>query len=197
MGLPAGAGEAAKAGTAAVCYPYSADMRLFTAAAFLAVVLPLAACSVSVDEDHRDHTADVRILTPVGRVLVRTGGEPDTGLGVYPGSTRVRMHREAEAADVTVGNSAFGVRVAAVNFESDAAPEAILSYYKNALRAHGSVTECRGNIDFRRSGLVCRKRLFSRTTQLAVGTEARHRLVSVKPRGTGSEYSVVYVQTRG
>ena len=172
-------------------------MRLFTAAAFLAVVSPLAACSVSVDEDHRGDTADVRILTPVGRVLVRTGGEPDTGLAVYPGSTRVRMHREAEAADVTVGNSAFGVRVAAVNFESDASPDAILTYYKNALREHGAVTECRGNIDFRRSGLVCRHRLFSRTTQLAVGTEAQHRLVSVKPRGTGSEYSVVYVQTRG
>jgi hypothetical protein len=171
-------------------------MKLFTAA-FLAVVSPLAACSVSVDEDHRANTADLRIFTPVGRVLVRTGGEPDTGLAVYPGSTRVRNHREAEAADVTVGNSAFGVRVAAMNFESDASPEMILSYYKNALQAHGAVTECRGNIDFRRSGLVCRNRLFSRTTQLAVGTEEKHRLVSVKRRGTGSEYSVVYVQTRG
>ena len=109
-------------------------MRLFTAAAFLAVVSPLAACSVSVDEDHRGNTADVRILTPVGRVLVRTGGLPDTGLAAYPGSTRVRVHREAEAADVSVGNSAFGVRVAAVNFESDASPDAILTYYKNALR---------------------------------------------------------------
>jgi hypothetical protein len=149
-------------------------MKFCTAAAFLAVVSSLAACSVSVDEDHRDHTADVRILTPVGRVLVRTGGEPETGLSVYPGSTRVRKHRETEAADVTMGNSAFGVRVAAVNFESDASPEAVLDYYKDALRAHGSVTECRGNIDFRRSGLVCRKSYFSRTTQLAVGTEEQH-----------------------
>jgi hypothetical protein len=98
---------------------------------------------------------------------------------------------------VTVGNSAFGVKVAAVNFESDDSPDAILNYYKDALRAHGPVTECRGNIDFRRSGLVCRKSYFSRTTQLAVGTEERHRLVSVKPRGSGTEYSVVYVQTRG
>jgi len=40
--------------------------------------------------------------------------------------------------------------------------------------------------------------LFSKKkqTQLAVGTEERHRLVSVKPRGSGSEYSVVFVQTR-
>ena len=173
-------------------------MKFFTAAvAFLAAVSLLAACGVSVDADHRDHTADVRIRTPVGQVLVHTGGEPDTGLSVYPGSTRARKHGEAEAADVTVGNSAFGVKVAAVNFESDDSPEAILNYYKDALRAHGAVTECRGNIDFRRSGLVCRKSYFSRTTQLAVGTEEKHRLVSVKPRGSGTEYSVVYVQTRG
>jgi hypothetical protein len=63
-------------------------MKRFTAAAFLAAVSSLAACSVSVDEDHRAQTADVRILTPVGRVLVRTGGEPETGLSIYPGSKR-------------------------------------------------------------------------------------------------------------
>jgi hypothetical protein len=172
-------------------------MKLLTIAALLAAVSPLSGCSVSVDEDHRNETADVRILTPVGRVLVQTGGQPDTGLSVYPGSTPVRKHRKAEAADVTVGSSAFGVKVTAVNFESDATPEAILSYYRDAMRAHGMVTECRGNIDFRRSGLVCRKARFSRTTQLAVGTEEQHRLVSVKPRGTRTEYSVVFVQTRG
>lgn len=31
--------------------------------------------------------------------------------------------------------------------------------------------------------------------QLAVGTEERHHLVVVKPRGTGSEFAVVFVQT--
>jgi hypothetical protein len=171
-------------------------MKPFAAAAFLGIV-SLAACSVSVDEDHRDATADVRILTPVGQVLLRAGGEPETGLSVYPGSTPVRKHRKAEAADVTVGSPAFGVKIAAVNFESDATPEAILSYYRDAMRAHGTVTECRGNVDFRRSGLVCRRNRLSRTTQLAVGTEEKHRLVSVKPRGTRTEYSVVFVQTRG
>jgi len=39
--------------------------------------------------------------------------------------------------------------------------------------------------------------MFSHSTQLAVGTEERHRLVSVKPRGNGSEYSLVYVQVNG
>jgi hypothetical protein len=179
-------------------------MKILIAAAALAAATPLAACSVSVDQDEHAAKADVQIRTLVGNLLVRTGGElPDTGLAVYPGSRPVRNHRqgEAESADVTVGNSFFGVKVAAANFASDASPDAIVSYYKTAMRAHGSVTECRGNIDFKGSGRnsrpVCRGGRLSRTMQLAVGTEEKHRLVSVKPRGSGSEYSMVFVQLRG
>jgi len=174
-------------------------MRSFTAGAALVIGLPLTtACSVSVDHDKYHEQADVQIRTPVGHVSVRTGRQlPDTGLAVYPGSVPMRRHREAEAADVSVGNSLFGVKVAAANFFSDASPEAIVRYYRTAMRAHGPVTECHGNIDFRRHQPVCRGRLFSHSTQLAVGNEERHRLVSVKRRGSGSEYSVVYVQLAG
>lgn len=170
---------------------------------FAAVVGPLSlsvACSVSVDHDESHSRADVQIRTPVGHVFVKTGDQlPDTGLAIYPGSVPVRQHREAESANVSVGNSFFGVKVAAANFASDASPHAIVEYYRQAMRAHGQVTECQGNIDFRRDRPVCRSKLFSRsrTLQLAVGTEERHRLVSVKPRGNGSEYSVVYVQVNG
>lgn len=175
-------------------------MRTFAAGAALVMGLPLAACSVSVDHDEYHDRADVQIRTPVGHVFVRTGEQPpDTGLAVYPGSVPIRRHREVESADVSVGNSLFGVKVTAVNYFTDASPHAVVNYYRDAMGGHGQVTECRGNIDFRRNRPVCRSRLFSdsRTTQLAVGTEQRHRLVSVKPRGNGSEYSVVYVQMTG
>jgi hypothetical protein len=175
-------------------------MKQIAAAAALMVGLPLAACSVSVDHDEYRSRADVQIRTPVGHVFVKTGEQlPGTGLAVYPGSTPLRHHREAESADVSIGNSLFGVKVSAVNFASDASPDEIVHYYRTAMQAHGQVTECHGNIDFRRSRPVCHSKLFSRsrTTQLAVGTEERHRLVSVKPRGNGSEYSVVYVQVTG
>jgi len=174
-------------------------MKDFAAIAGLLSCLSVAACSVSVDQDQYNSRADVQIRTPVGHVFVKTGEQlPDTGLAIYPGSVPVRQHREAETADVSVGNSLFGVKVAAANFASDASPRAIVEYYRQAMRAHGQVTECRGNIDFRRSRAVCHSKLFSdsRTTQLAVGTEQRHRLVSVKPRGNGSAYSVVYVQVK-
>ena len=170
-----------------------------TAALVVAAVVPLAACSVSVDDDPAQKRADVQLRTPIGDVRVRTGDLPNTGVSVYPGSTALHDRREAGSANVTVGNSHFGVNVAAAKFATDASPDEILGYYREALRVHGEVVECHGDINFRRSRPVCREGPFSRRkqTQLAVGTEERHRLVSVKPRGRGSEYSVVYVQTRG
>ena len=175
-------------------------MTRLAAVALLLGCVPMAACSMSVDHDEYHSRADVQIRTPVGHVFVKTGEQlPDTGLGIYPGSVPVRHHREAESANVSVGNSLFGVKVAAANFASDAAPHAIVDYYRRTMGALGEVIECRGNIDFRRSRPVCHSKFFSdsRTMQLAVGTEARHRLVSVKPRGNGSEYSIVYVQVNG
>ena len=173
-------------------------MKFFAAAAALTASFPLTACSVSVDHDEFHSKADVQIRTPMGHVFVKTGEQlPDTGLAIYPGSTPVRHHREAESADVSIGNSLFGVKVAAVNFSSDASPDDIVNYYRNAMQANGPVTECHGNIDFRRSRPVCRGRMFSHMTQLAVGTEERHQLVSVKRRGHGSEYSVVSVRMTG
>jgi hypothetical protein len=173
-------------------------MRLQTVLVLVGI-LALAACSVSVDDDSTHKKADVEIRTPIGDVSVHTGVDaPDTGLAVYPGSTPLRDRREAESANVTVGNSLFGVNVAAAKFASDASADEVVRYYRQAMRAHGEVVECHGDINFRRSGPVCREGLFSKKkqTQLAVGTEERHRLVSVKPRGSGSEYSVVFVQTR-
>lgn len=176
-------------------------MKLLTLAAALIAAVPVA-CSLSVDEDSQAKTADVQVVTPVGKMAVRAGGEaPDTGLTVYPGATPVRENERAEVADVTIGSSLLDIKVAAATFASEAAPSRVVGYYRNAMRTQGVVTECRGEIDFKgprgARRPVCRGSLFARDTQLVVGTEDRHRLVSVRRRGSGSEFSLVSVQTRG
>jgi len=93
------------------------------------------------------------------------------------------------------------VKVVAAKFEGDDDPEAIVDFYKKEMRSFGDVTECRGDLDFRgRPGSqrpVCREKPSSREIQLVAGTEERHRIVVVKPRGRGSEFAVVYIQTHG
>jgi hypothetical protein len=91
--------------------------------------------------------------------------------------------------------------VIAANYESDDAQDKILDFYRREMRTYGPVTECRGDIDFRGGPggrrAVCQERPSERDIQLVTGTEDRQRLVSVKPRSGGSEFSLVYVNTRG
>jgi hypothetical protein len=148
--------------------------------------------------------ADVEIRTPMGDVSVHTGVDATgTGLPVYPGARILRDHGDhSGTADVNVGNSLFGVKVVAASFASDDPPDRIVDFYRNQMKTFGEVVECRGNIDFK-GGLrsrrsVCRERWWrSRRIQLATGTEERHRLISVEPRGNGSEFATVFVETRG
>src|SRR5262245_51373393 len=165
-------------------------MELQTLSALLATSLLLPACGVNVDRDEQGRKTKVDIHSPFGDVKVRTDVDASaTGLPVYPGARPLRnRHDEPESADVNVGNSWFGVKVVATKFEHDDAPEPIVDFYKNALKQYGDVLECHGHIDFKHGTHepVCKERQRSLETQLVAGTEERHRIVVVKPRGAGS-----------
>jgi hypothetical protein len=168
--------------------------------AVIAGSLALAACNVAVDKG--DDRKNVDIRTPLGNLSVHNGAEPpDTGLPVYQGARPVREHDSDQNADVSIGTSLFGVKVRAAKFESDDAPDRILDFYKDAMKSYGTVTECHGDVDFKGpSGArtpVCRDRGGRDGIELVVGSEARHRIVAVKPRARGSEFSLVYLETRG
>jgi hypothetical protein len=165
-----------------------------------AVVL-LAGCGIDVQEQEYGDRKRVDIRTAVGDMTVNTNVDaPATGLPVYPGARPLQDGDEPRTANVSIGSSLFDLNVAAARFESDAAPQQVIDYYRKEMAVYGAVTECRGDVDFKGRGgerrPVCRERR-SREIQLVAGTEERHRLVSVKPRRGGSEFSVVYIATRG
>lgn len=161
-------------------------------------VLPVAACSVTVQEG-TGADKDVDISTPVGDLSVRADVDrPDTGLPVYPGARPLREEQEPESANVAIDTAWFGLKVVAARYESSDAPETVLDFYREEMRELGEVTECRGEVDFKGKSrrAVCTGKGQSEGTQLVVGPEDRQRIVVVKPRGSGSELSLVYVQTR-
>ena len=45
--------------------------------------------------------------------------------------------------------------------------------------------------------LTCGKAHGGNAVELKVGTKERQHIVAVKPQGSGSEFALVYVQTRG
>jgi hypothetical protein len=178
----------------------TSHQRFATTVGALGLLLPLVGCSIDVRETPSGKHSDVDIRTPAGHVSVRTDVDAhDTGLPVYPGARPARDDRDS--ANVNVGSAWFGVKVVAAKFESDDAPEQILNFYKSEMRSYGRVTECRGNVDFkgRRHAKepVCEEKPSRTDVQLLAGTEDRQRIVSVKPMGGGSEFAIVYLETRG
>jgi hypothetical protein len=168
----------------------------FAASALLASI----GCGIDVHEDGPGKNVDIK--SPIGDVSVRTSVEnPDTGLPVYPGALPSRERGEHESANVNVASPWFGVRVVAAKYESDAAQDTILDFYRREMKTYGPVTECRGEVDFKGGAgarrAVCKEQLSTHEVQLVTGTEDRQRVVSVKPRGNRSEFSLVYVNTRG
>jgi hypothetical protein len=176
-----------------------APLRLLVAS--LALILPLAACSVDVTDGGADDNSNVNIRTPAGNLTVNSDVDArDTGLSLYPGARPAKGDDKRERAGVNIGTSLFGVKVVAANFESDATPQEVVAFYRDQMEAFGTVTECHGDVDFNgRKGArraSCKEGGRAEETQLLVGPEERQRIVAVKPHGAGSEFALVYVETR-
>jgi hypothetical protein len=155
----------------------------------------LNACDVDVHNKGTDQDVDVR--TALGDISVHTNdGGAQTGLPLYPGAQPLRDHdKEASSANISASSSLFGLHVAAAKFQSNDAPAAILAFYKDKMSTYGSVIECKGDVDFddQSKQPVCRENS-SGEIQLVAGTEPSHRIVSIKPRGNGSEFALVSIQ---
>lgn len=173
------------------------------------VMVVLSACSVSVNDKGEKDRVDIR--TPVGGVHIGSDVDvKDTGLSVYPGSRRKPDEKDKDNnnASVTIASSLFGIKVAAVTYDTDDPPDKIIAYYKNELVRYGKVLQCRGkdlNVSIHNSKkdeesreLTCDKEdAEGNVIELKAGTTDNQHLVSVKPNDKGSEFSLVYVQARG
>ena len=187
--------------------------RVITLLIAAAAVLLLTSCSIHASREGSNETKKVDISTPFGSLHVNAHDvDPKaTGIAVYPGATQVQREHGDDSANVNIDSSMFGVKVVAVKFRSTDPPEKVLSYYRDQLKSYGSVLECKGHYDGGDDAkpgesreLTCGKQhngpninIDTDGTELKVGTTDRQHIVSVKPNGGGSEFALVYVQTRG
>jgi len=172
--------------------------------------LGLAACSVSVKDHDKDGNSKVDIDTPFGGIHVNEEADArETGLDVYPGA-RVKPKSsdgDSKSANVNISSGLFGVKVVAVEYESDDAPEKVLTFYRAQLKKYGSVVECRSNRqggdlnvntgDAKSRPVSCEGDNHGNVVELKTGTEDNQHLVSVEPDGKGSDFSLVYIHARG
>ena len=123
----------------------------------------------------------------------------------------VSLMGDKKNANVNLSAFGFGLKVVAVEYESDDPPAKIISYYQEQLKTYGSVLQCQGshmkNDDIPAIGgkksyvagskLKCDDDDGGKTVELKVGTDDNQHIVSVKPEGKGSDFAIVWLRIRG
>ena len=171
--------------------------------------LLLPACSVNVKKEQNGEDKQVDINTPVGGIHVSKGANvADVGLAVYPGA-RLKQddsNGNDKSANVNISSFGYGLKVVALEYQSDDSPAKLVAYYKDELKKYGKVLECHTshfevNPDIKGSDhgsheLTC-EGTSGRNVELKVGTKENQHIVAVEPDGKGSSFSLVYVRTHG
>ena len=173
------------------------------------VTLLLPACSVNVKKEQNGEDKQVDIDTPVGGIHVSKGANvADLGLAVYPGARLKQkdFNGEDKSANVNISGFGFGVKVVALQYESDDSPSRLVAFYKDQLQKYGHVLECHTRHldvdtdmkapDHGSHELTC-EGTSGDNIELKVGTKENQHIVAVEPEGKGSSFSLVYVRTHG
>lgn len=181
----------------------------FWAAPVCAAALALSGCSVNVKKEANGQDKQVDIKTFMGDVHVSKQADvADVGLAVYPGARLKEKDSDGsdKSANVNLSGFGYGIKVVALEYESDDAPAKVLSFYREQLKKYGNVLECHT------SGLDLNMKMGSRKSdsnelscegnsgsnvELKVGKKSEQHIVAVEPQGKGSGFSLVYVRTHG
>jgi len=184
--------------------------KLLIAVAF-AVWLTLLACKVSVKDHEQGKASKVDIETPIGGIHVDENADArDAGLPVYPGARLKPKSNDGEekSANVDISGFGFGLKVVALEYESDDPPDKLIAYYQDQLKKYGSVLQCRTHAlhigkykahAFKDDSnkLTCDSDDNGNTMELKVGTDDNQHIVSIEPQGKGSDFAIVWVRVRG
>ena len=175
---------------------------------FIAIaVLFVSACSINVKKEKNGEDKQVDINTPVGGIHVSKAVTPeDVGVPIYPGA-RLKEKESGKgdkSANVNISGFGYGLRVSAMEYESDDIPAKVVDYYKDQLKRYGNVLVCHTshvnvNADIKDHGegsqeLTC-EGATGVNVELKVGTKENQHIVAVEPEGSGSKFHLVYVRT--
>lgn len=166
----------------------------------------LGGCSVNVKKEGNGQDKQVDINTFAGGIHVSKQADvADAGLMVYPGArVKEKDSGSDKSANVNISGFGYGLKVVAVEYESDDAPGKVLSFYRDQLKKYGNVLEChtsRGNWNInaghKNSDVLTCEGSGGSDIELKVGKQSDQHIVAVEPEGKGSSFSLVYVRTHG
>jgi hypothetical protein len=171
-------------------------------------LLLLAACSINVKKEKNGEDKQVDINTLVGGIHVSNGANPeDVGIQIYPGARlKQKDSGDDKSANVNISGFGYGLKVVALEYESNDTPDKIIAFYRAQLKKYGNVIECHtGSLHVKAevkkhddgSHEVTCDGDGGKDIELKVGAEENQHIVAVEPSGSGASFSLVYVRTHG
>jgi hypothetical protein len=185
--------------------PFVVVLSVLTSALFLMS----SACSLHVQKEKDGNEKQVDIRTPLGGIHVSGEANPqEVGIAVYPGARMKTKDADGDdkSANVDISGFGYGLRVVALEYESEDAPAKVVDYYKSQLTKYGDVIVCHTshldvNNDIKAKSEHSRQLTCDGSSgvnvELKVGTSDNQHIVAVEPEGKGSSISLVYVRTHG
>lgn len=171
--------------------------------------LVVVGCSINVKKNENGDDKKVDIDTPFGGIHVNNGANVrDTGLSLYPGA-RLKPKDNSDdekSANVNISTSAFGLKVVALEYQSNDRPDKVAAYYRNELKKYGNVLECHTQGHGYQVGdtnkgdseeLKCESDDHGNTIELKSGRKSNQHIVAIDPKDNGSDFALVYVRMRG
>jgi hypothetical protein len=176
-------------------------------AALALLVLP--ACSVNVQKEPNGDDKKVDISTPIGGIHVSQQADAaDVGVAVYPGAHLKPKDASGDdkSANVNISGFGYGLKVVALEYQSDDPPARVVAFYQDQLKKYGKILVCHTshldvNADIKdhdhgSNELTC-DGSGGVNIELKVGTKDNQRIVAVEPEGKGSSFSLVFVRAHG
>ncbi len=192
----------------------------------LCISFVLTSCTISVKKGTNEEDKNVDIETPFGGIHVsKDANTREIGLPIYPGAILAEKDSRGNdtGANVNVSTGAFGVKVEVAKYQSDAAPEKLIAYYKDKLKNFGNVLVCHapgsnmaispGSPEVRHNKSITKSESSDASgtgsatlaceydkgenIELKAGTPDNQHIVSIESQGGGSKFALVLVQRRG
>jgi len=172
----------------------------------IAALLLLPACSINVKKEGNGQDKQVDIKTLLGGIHVSKDADvAETGLALYPGAHLKRKDSgDDKSANVNISGFGYGVRVIAMEYETDDSPAKLVAFYKDQLKKYGNVLECRtsSHVDVNMKMSASDKESHELTCdsthgnniELKVGSKDNQHIVAVRSSGSGSTFAVVYMR---
>jgi hypothetical protein len=165
---------------------------------------------VNVKKEANGQDKQVDINTPLGGIHVNKQADAtDVGLPVYPGARLREKDSDGsdKSANVNISGFGYGIKVVALEYESDDSPAKVASFYRDRLKGFGNVLECHtahlkmdmnmGSHGHDNSNELTCEGDHGTNIELKVGKKDDQHIVAVEPEGKGAKFSLVYVRTHG